>query len=231
MQNVRGLRIGLHLVRWCVVGVLLLGMAVTAKAEITETRDYLVYVDGKQVGTNQRVITEHDNGFVTVTSSVDVKVKILITYRYSYRGTEVYKGYQLHKLESNCQDFKTLYTAAAYLTKDGQNLVISNKTKQVVGPADAWSTTFWKLPDRKYFNKNIQLLDTEHGALLPSKLVYVGKEGMDMNGKKQTVFHFRVFKKSQPVDLWFDVQHRLVRLELTERRHRTVIQMVNVRRK
>ncbi len=230
MQKVRRRKSGLGLVRWCMAGLVMVAMATTAKAEITETRDYVVFVDGKQVGTTQRVITEHDNGFITVTSNVSVKVRILITYRYNYRGKEIYKGYQLHKLEGNCQDNRTLYTASAYLTKDGENLVVSNKTKQTIGPVHAWSTSFWKLPHRKYFNKKLPLLDSEHGELIPGKLVYVGKENIKVSGKLQTTYHFRAFKKSLPVDLWFDAQHRMVRQELTQQGHRTVIQMTNVRR-
>ena len=46
----------------------------------------------------------------------------------------------------------------------------------------------------------------------------------------QDCYHFRVSSAPGPIDLWFDRFHRLVRQEFTESGHKTIVQLIQVRR-
>src|SRR5215510_7495509 len=61
---------------------------------------------------------------------------------------------------------------------------------------DVWTTSYWKLADARFHNQLI------------------------------ACYHFRVTGGEQPVDLWFDQYHRLVRQEFTRSGHKTIIQLV-----
>lgn len=216
---------------WILVALILgAGIETEAFADVTEVRDFVVQVDDKQVGSNQLTIVNRDDGSTVVQNKAEVQVKILITYKYSYQATEQYQGYQLLRLDGKCNDnFKT-FDVHAFLTqkRDALHVQANNATKSM--PANTWTSSYWKLPEAKYHNKAIPVMDVDRGELFNAQLQYVGTEQRNIVGKAQKCYHFRVTGGDYPVDLWFDVQHRLLRQEFVERGHRTIIECVQIRR-
>ncbi len=221
---------------WVQVGVVALacfigaGTATEVRGESTEIRDFVVQLDGKQIGTNQLVITRRDDGLTVVSNRANVKVKFFITYTYTYQGTEVYKGYQLTRMEGHCNDNGTQFRLDAELDDTGNTfrVQVNNSVKAV--PANIWSTSYWKLPEAKYHNQPVVMLDADRGEVINGKLHYVGTEDRPISGQVQKCYHFRATGGKKPIDLWFDVQHRLVRQEFVERGHRTVIELTQIQR-
>jgi hypothetical protein len=206
------------------------GIGNEARAENTEVRDFQVQVDGKPVGQNRLTIVDRDDGLTVVTNKADVTVKILITYTYSYLATETYQGYQLLQLTGECNDNFTKYTVQAALENTRQSIRVRvNNTEKSV-PAAVWSTSYWKLPESKYHNQNLAMLDADRGEVINGQLQYIGTEDRAVAGQQQKCYHFRTAGGSYPIDLWYDVHHRLVRQEFVERGHRTVIELAQVQR-
>jgi hypothetical protein len=75
----------------------------------------------------------------------------------------------------------------------------------------------------------VTVLDPENGEEMARRLDYVATESLLVNGEQQKCYHFRVNGGVNPVDLWFDARHRLVRQDFVEQGYRTVVQLVSVR--
>src|ERR1700692_1039401 len=64
-----------------------------------ETRDFRVLVDGKPRGEAHMTFNRQDDGTITMSCDTDVQVRfLLITYKYSYRGREVWKNGRVQQI-------------------------------------------------------------------------------------------------------------------------------------
>src|SRR5207302_1915812 len=91
--------------------------------------------------------------------------------------------------------------------------------------AETWTTSFWKLADAKFHNKQIPILEVDTGKEFNSELKYLATQSIKVGSELQDCYHFRVSSAPGPVDLWFDRYHRLVRQEFTESGHKTIVQL------
>ena len=96
--------------------------------------------------------------------------------------------------------------------------------------ADVWTTSHWKLADPQFHNKPVPLMDPKNGKEYNGQLQYVGTEQLNVNKAPQTCYHFKVTGGPQPMDLWFDRYHRLVRRESTDQGHRVIVQLNFIKR-
>jgi hypothetical protein len=206
------------------------GIAQQQPTQSTEIRDFTVHVDGKQAGTSQIAITQGNDGTFLVRTRASVQVKFFLTYTYTYQGTEVWNQQQLVKLDGKCADNGKNFAVRAELdTKQNMLRVQSNDREKMIQP-EVWTTSYWRLPDARFHNKAISLLDADRGDPIGGQLRYVETVNLNIAGKEQKCYHFLVLGPSPAVDLWFDVYHRLVRQEFTDRGHRTVIELANIQR-
>lgn len=203
----------------------------TARADHTEVRDFAVYVDGKHVGHNRLSVTTRDDGTTHVSNVASVKVKMfLVTFTFSYQGTEIWREPQLVQAEGRCQENRKTYDLTATLEPGGQALRVRVNGREQRAPADVWTACYWKLPPVRERVQAVTVLKTNTGELVPGQLHYVGTEQRTVAGRPQTCYRFRVTGGKSPTDLWFDIHHRLVRQEFTEMGHHTVVELVSVRR-
>ena len=196
-------------------------------ADTTEIRDYVITVDGKQAGSTTVQITKKDNGITDVSVRAAVRVKILITFTFNLTGTEWWKDGKLYYLNASVDENGTKTKVSA--VPEGGRLKVRVNGRDSFAPADAWTTSFWRLPDQKYHNKKITILESDSGKTEVCMLRYIGTEQISVSGQSQPCYHFRVLGSS-PCDLWFDKYYRLVRREFVERNHRTAIHLTSVRR-
>jgi hypothetical protein len=199
-------------------------------ADSTEIRDFAVLVDGKQAGNTQLVITQRKDGTTEVNAKANVQVKLFLNFAYAFQGSEVWQGGQLLRLDGKCNDNGAKFSVQVELDAKTKMLrVKANDKEQTIAP-EVWTTSYWKLPEAKFHNKAVTLLDSDRGEVIAGHLQYVGTENRTIAGKEQKCFQFKVIGPNPAVDVWFDVYHRLVRQEFTDRGHHTVIELVNVQR-
>jgi hypothetical protein len=218
-------------VRWgLVVGTLLAaGAAQRALADETETRQFAIHVDGKPAGQYFMTITRGAGGVDTMSAQANVRVRVLIkTYEYSYQGTEQWKDGRLLRLESNSNDDGKRYAVQA--AADGEALRVTVNGQTRMARADCWPTTHWKLPPSKYHNNPVPLIDADTGKDLSGHLQYIGAQQLNVGGRAQNCYHFRVTGGPSPVDLWYDGNHRLVQEAFTVDGHRTTFYLTALRR-
>lgn len=206
-------------------------LAGVARADTTEIRDYAIIVDGKQSGYSQCIITAKKDGTTFITSRANAKVKIfLATFTFSYQGTEVWKNYRLLRVDGVGRQNRKQYNVSAVLDNNNQALRVSVNNQERLIPADSWSSSFWKLPQIKERIQKVSVLKSSHGTLIDGQLHYLETVKQPINGQQKTCYHFRLTGGKKPIDFWFDAQHRLVRQEFVEMGHRTIVEMVNIRR-
>jgi hypothetical protein len=209
------------------LGALLL-IAGLAEAAEREVRQFTVWIDKKQAGSYQMVIDRLDDGTTKVTANADVKISYLIyTYRYSYRGTEVWKDGRLLRMDTGANDNGKQFSLSARTQTDGLHVQVNGKGH--LTRADAWPTTYWRLPEKSLRDQPLTVLDADTGRPLNGRLEDLGAASIRVGRQAQDCTHYRL-TGSVTAELWYDAQERLVRQESVEDGHRTVLELVSVRR-
>jgi hypothetical protein len=116
------------------------------------------------------------------------------------------------------------------VANDNNQLRMRVGGKDSVVRSDAWPSSFWKLADARFHNKQTPILEVDTGKEYSSELKYIGSEKVKVGPDFVECYHFRLTAAPGPVDLWYDRYHRLVRQEFTELGHKTIVQLNQVRR-
>ena len=211
-----------------VAALVVLAVVGSARAADVETRDFTVLISNKPSGEVHMTIQRQDDASIVMRCDTDIKVKFgLISYKYVYRGLEVWKDRRLIRLDSNADDNGKRFIVSA--VPDGTNLklTVNNTERQVRG--DVWVTSYWTLPEAKLRAEPLTVLDADNGKLIDARLGFVATEKMRIAGQDVTLNHYRLTGKTN-IELWYDGSERLVRQEWTEQGHKTVMELLRVRR-
>jgi hypothetical protein len=204
-------------------------LAPVAHAAEPEVRPFAVSVDGRHAGEYRLSVREAEDGTVTAESTADVTVRVLVfTYRYTFRGVEVWKDGRLVRLDTTSDDNGTRHTVSAVADRDGLKVTADGKGR--TAPADSWPTTYWRLPagatDKA---RPVALLEADDGRQAAGRLEPIGPARMMVGGRAVDCVRYRVVGGHLPADLWYDGTGRLVRQETVEDGHRTVLQLQGTR--
>jgi hypothetical protein len=209
--------------------LLLTAGAGLAVATETEVREFTLFVNNKHAGQSTISITRADDGTETMSAQVNLKVKhILGTYTYSYQGTEVWRGGRLLQLASQCNDDGKMFEVQANAEGDQIKVRVKGQERRLRG--DVWTASYWKLPDARFYNQTVPVLDPDNGMDMNGRLEYVGISQVQIGGKAQNCYHFRVTGVPNTTELWYDGALRLVRQEFTEKGHRITVHLTGLRR-
>jgi hypothetical protein len=201
-----------------------------ARAADVEVRDFVIWVDGKRGGEYHMTINRQDDGSVSMTGQADVSLSFFVVkkYIYTYRGTEGWsKDGVLTSFSSTANDDGKEYTVTA--VPDGNGLRVKVNGQEKMSRADVWLTTYWRLPLPSQRNGAVPLLDADTGRDINATLQYVGVSPVNFAGQAQNYARYRLSGGVQ-VDLWYDATERLVREEWIEDGHKSVLELVRVRR-
>jgi hypothetical protein len=202
----------------------------SARADDTEQREFSIFVDGKQAGSSRMTLIQKDDGATQMSATVDVKFRHLLILEYVLKieTQESWKDGRLIGMKTNSIENgkKNEITIAG----DEKQLRLRVNGKESVLKSEVWTTSFWKLADARFHNKEISIVESDTGKEFNCELKYVGTEKIKVGNQLQACYRFLVTAAPGPVDLWFDRYHRLVRQEFTESGHKTIVQLVNIRR-
>ena len=212
-------------VLWAGVGALLFA---AGAAHAAETRVFVVYVDRKPAGQFRLTYQAGADGTVHHSGTASVAVRHLLgTYRYSYDGKEVWKGDRLLRLDSTSNENGKHCALHAEAAGSALRVEVNGQPRQV--RADAWPTTFWRLPSAEQRQQPLHLLDVDTGQSLRGRLAEVGPARVTVAGQPVECKHYRLTGQTQ-ADLWYDAQGRLVHQVTIEDGHRTVLQLKEIHR-
>jgi hypothetical protein len=218
------------------LGLVILGLlALTppASASETEAREFTIQVDGKASGHYIATITKQDNGIISMQATASTEVTFLLkTYRYKFEGTEHWApapNGRLLQLTAKCEDDGKKFDVSAMAEKETLRLTVNGKERNCRW--DVWTTSYFQLPDKRFHDKQVPLLDNDTGKEYLAQLKVVGVEQLNIGGQMQKCQHFRLTGGPAPtIDLWYDGQDRLVREEFTEDGKRVTFVLQAVRR-
>jgi hypothetical protein len=201
----------------------------SAAAADTEQRDFAILVDGKEAGQSRLNITVENDGAAVITANARVEVKqFLIHYSYSVESTEWWKEGKLTGLRSiTTENGKRTELEA---TSDNNRLKVRVNGQERLASPEVWTSSFWKLAEARYHNKAVPVLEPDSGKEFTGQLQYVGTEQLTLLSQVQSCYHFRITGGDYPIDVWFDRYHRLVRQEFIDSGHKTIMQLIALRR-
>lgn len=217
-----------HIVPALLVG-LALALAPRAQAAETEVRLFKVSVDGKEAGRYTMTFTKENGGSVSISCDAHVKVKVVgvTAYHYDYTGTEVWKDGRLQSLKSSCDDDGKKFNVLATAGDKGLGVKVNGRERLVRG--DVYLTTACCLPDAKRRDGALPLMEADDGKEIDGKMQLVGSGPMNVAGQSADVAHYRL-TSLVPHDVWYDADERMVRQEWTEDGHKTVLELVGVKK-
>jgi hypothetical protein len=199
-------------------------------ADDTEHREFSIFVDGKEAGTSRMTLVQKDDGTSYMTATLEVKFRhlVVIDYVLKIEAQEWWKEGRLIGMKTNASENgkKTEVTVA----QDNKQLRMRVNGKESLLRPEAWTNSYWKLADARFHNKQVPIVEVDTGREFASELKYIGTEKIPVAGQLQECYRFLVAAAPGPIDLWFDKYHRLVRQEFTEAGHKTIVQLVNVKR-
>lgn len=207
----------------------LLSQAATASATSIEQREYQILVEGKEVGQSNMTITRQDDGTTVMKADAAVRIsKGIINFSFNNEITEWWKEGRLIGLKASTTENKRKTDLTVSADNNRLRLWVNNKEKPI--QPETWVNSYWKLPDAKYHNKRMPVLEVDAGRDHNALLKFVGTENIAVAGQQEKCYHFKLTGGPNAVDLWFDQYYLLVRQEFVEQGHRTVVQVKSVRR-
>jgi hypothetical protein len=200
------------------------------RADDTEQREYSVFIDGKDAGVSRLTIVQKDDGTSHMSGSLNVKFRHLLISEYVIKAEtqETWKNGRLVGMTTKSTENgkKTDVT----VTAQGNQLQMRvNGLERMIKP-ETWTSSYWKLADARFYNKQIPILEIDSGKEFNCQLKYIDTQQHKVGKEVQDCYHFRVSSAPGPVDLWFDRYHRLVKQEFTESGHKTIVQLLTIRR-
>lgn len=211
-----------------VLAGILASVGAVAAAE-NEQREYAVYIDGREAGQTTIDISEQKDGVTQVTTRADIKVqRIIVLYHLTIDSSECWRDGRVVSVKSQARENGKLTNIS--IAAEGSRLRAHINGQERFLPGDVWTSTFWKLPDAKFHNKELALFEIDTGKDYKGQLQYVGTEQLTVIGMLIPCYHFRYTGGPSPTDVWFDAQHRLVRQEFVEMGHKTIGQLIRVSR-
>ncbi|MHB1426301.1 MAG: DUF6134 family protein [Gemmataceae bacterium] len=214
--------------RWLPCAFVVLLSAGGVRAAESETREFVVKVDGKPSGSANMTIQRQDDGTTLVSCDTNVRVKVLIkTYVYTCRTRETWKDGRLQQLASQCNDDGKQFQVSATAQADGVHVRVNGR-EHITKP-EVWVSSYWTLPDAKQREQVIPVLDADNGRDMQGRLQFIGTTQITVAGQAQNVQHYR-FNGPNRIELYYDAAQRLVRQEWVEEGHPTALELAGVRR-
>ncbi|HEY7327732.1 MAG TPA: DUF6134 family protein [Gemmataceae bacterium] len=197
------------------------------RAADSETREFVVKVDGKPSGYANMTIQRQEDGTTIVSCDTNVRVRVLIkTYIYTCRTRETWKDGRLQQLVSQCNDDGKQFQVSAAAQGDGIHVRVNGR--EHITKSEAWVSSYWTLPDAKLRDQVIPVVDADNGRDFQGRLQFVGEAQMTIGGEAQNVQHYR-FNGPNRIELYYDASQRLVRQDWVEDGHPTALELSRVR--
>jgi hypothetical protein len=210
--------------------VALLAPVAVARADDEETREFQVIVDGKDAGLSRMKLVQTDDGTTYMTGSVDVKFRhlLVVDYVLKIETQEWWKNGKLIGVKSVATE-NGKRTDLTVASENNQLRMRVNGQERTL-KTDIWTTSFFKLADAKFHNKQVGVLEVDTGKEYDCELKFLGNKKLKVGSDFVDCYHFRVSAAPGPVELWYDKYHRLVRQEFTDSGHKTIVQLVKISR-
>lgn len=184
-------------------------LAVAAHADSeSKTIKFAVMRNDSQIGTNTVSVTRNgQETAVQIVTHVKVEVAYVTLYRFDQTETERWADGHLLAMNATTDDNGTVHRTNANC-RDGKVIVEGDgqvrKLAADVIPASLWNPEILK---------QNTAFDPQDGSAVPVSVVDRGEDDLVIQGRTKHTHHY-VLMTTFPQDLWYDEDHRLVKVEL-----------------
>lgn len=189
------------------LAALLFAPAAQAGVEDT-TLNFAVTRDGHRIGTTTVRLQRDGRHLVAeIATQVQVKIASITVYRFEQHETERWIDGKLVGLNAVTNDNGTIHRVSAARNGDKLSVNADGKVTEIdaaIVPASLWNAQLVK--------KTIAL-NSKDGSLMPISVIDYGKEQLVLQGRPTTAHHYSI-KTNLPHDVWYDEDHRLLKVEL-----------------
>lgn len=187
----------------------LLVIATAAQAGVEETTlNYAVTRNGDRIGTTTLRLQRDGRQLVAeIATQIQVKIASITVYRFEQRETERWVDGKLVALQAVTDDNGTVHRVSATRHGDKLSVNANGKVTEVdaaIVPASLWNAQLVK---------QTVALNAKDGSVMPVSVIDHGKERLILQGRSTTAHHYSI-KTNVPQDVWYDEDHRLLKVEL-----------------
>ena len=169
--------------------------------------EFDIYRNNKRIGTHIFVFKKLDNQ-LSIESEINFEIKKLgvVLYKYHVKGTEYYEDGKLTKFNSKTnQNGKDKYVNL--FLENGEYNIDGSSFKGTV-PVEYLLGTWW---NHSIVEAEAQI-SAVSGRIIMQKVTFIGKESIELNGKKYETLHFNFSSTDEKLakdkrlntDVWYD---------------------------
>jgi|TARA_B110000211_G_scaffold54239_1_gene60054 hypothetical protein len=171
--------------------------------------EYELFRNNKSIGYHNYNFKRANNE-LNVKSTIKFKISKLGVDLYAYEGLteEKYENDQLVKFLSKTNQNKKIKNTEILFDKEKNKLVISGSENQLLSPSEYPVGTWW---NHEIVQAKAQISGVS-GRIIDQKVTFLGKEQLDLYGKKYNSLHFNFKstdeslpeKKKLNIDVWYE---------------------------
>ena len=142
--------------------VAFLGCVLPALAEVTEYRDFSIYVDGKEAGSSKMTLVQGDDG--ADLHEGDPRSQISPAYQRLHaenRHPGMVEDGRLIGMETESIENGKKTKSIVAITNNQLRIRVNGQDRAL--KQEIWPSSFWKLADGRFHNKQIPVLEVDTG--------------------------------------------------------------------
>jgi hypothetical protein len=185
--------------------------AVAATEPATTDLRFSVLRNGDQIGTSTMLIRRDGSATVAQTKThIRVKLGFITLYHYDQTQTEHWADGHFVSLSAKTDDNGTPHEVSAKAEHDAVRVDADGETKSLtpsIIPDSLWNQAL--------LSQNAAL-NPQDGSVLKLHAIDRGEDQIDLAGHPIKAHHYSI-EGTQSEDVWYDSDHRLVRMEMRGR--------------
>lgn len=214
----------------CLICVACSAVVGAAEPEVVaqHTREFDVYVDGKPRGSQTMTFQRRSNGTEVMRGNTEVIMKFgVFRYRFASQASETWKDGRIIQLTNEATFNGDKFVTQGAATQQALHYEVNGESRQA--PADVWVASYWREPDVRRVGQKVTLLNADKGRQLTAVLEKLEPEVLTVDSAEVKASHYRMSGDVE-VEVWYDRHGYVVRQELIEAGHRTVIELTKITR-
>ncbi len=186
-----------------VTAICLTGAAATAAPTDAGRLEFEVLRNGQPFGRHTIVVSGAGEN-LRARSNVELRVDLgpLTVFRFEQDCAETWSQGRLAGLQ--CSTLKDGRRTIVRAVRDGEQLRVAGADGETLFPLNAFPASWWTKPP-----EGAVLIDTETGELMRARVIYMGRETIDVGGRQIAADRVRV-TGTVAGDLWYDADGRWV---------------------
>jgi len=195
-----------------------LSMAASLPALATQTWDFRVFLDQKEIGTHRFELVDRDGERELISNArMAVKLLFVTAYTYDHHDVEHWNGDCLSKLSSTTDDNGDKHRVDVQ-RRDGETVVQTLEGTQHLGQC-VLTFAYWN----PAMLQQTELLNSQDGKHVKVKITDAGADAIDVRGVKTPARRYELRSEKLSIDLWYSDKQEWLALESKTERGQKLI--------